>query len=153
MRLIFDLIRRVRPETADQTCKKLARPQFIRFLVVGIGNTIFSYLLYAGFILLGLDYRIASLTALVFGIGVSFTTQGILVFQNANRTTLVRFIGAWILIYSLNIYIISRMINISFNEYLAGAIATIPVTLASYFILKYFVFRRHAKDDSSQRLS
>lgn len=114
--------------------------QFIRYVLVGIGNTAFSYGIYAAFIFIGFEYRIASLLALFLGIVFSFVTQGKVVFKNATRITFSKFLMAWILIYILNISIISLLMKVSMSAYLAGAIAIVPVTLVSYFILKFAVF-------------
>lgn len=108
--------------------------------MVGIGNTAFSYGIYAALIFAGLDFRVANLLALVLGIAFSFTTQGTVVFQNATRVTFVKFVLAWVLIYIFNISVIDWLIRASMSAYLAGAVAIIPGTLVSYFILKFAVF-------------
>ena len=122
--------------------RKLLKLQFVRYVLVGIGNTAFSYGAYAALLSFGLDYRLANLLALLLGIAFSFTTQGTVVFQNATRITFVKFIVAWLVIYVLNISVIAILLRASANAYLAGAIAIVPVTLASYFILRLAVFNR-----------
>lgn len=116
--------------------------QFVRYVLVGIGNTTFSYGAYAALMLVGLEYRLASLLALLLGIAFSFTTQGNVVFRNATRITFAKFVVAWMLIYVLNISIIALLMRTSMSAYWAGAIATVPVTLVSYFALKFAVFGR-----------
>lgn len=118
------------------------RHQFLRFVLVGIGNTAFSYGAYAALLFVGFEYRVASLLALVLGIAFSFTTQGTVVFRNATRVTLVKFVVAWVLLYFFNISLIALLMRSSLSAYLAGAVATVPVTLVSYFILKFAVFGR-----------
>ncbi|MDP3639396.1 MAG: GtrA family protein, partial [Azonexus sp.] len=76
------------------------------------------------------------------GIVFSYITQSRVVFRNAGRATLLKFLIAWVLIYFINISIIYLLIQASINAYLAGAIATLPVTLISYLILKLAVFVR-----------
>jgi putative flippase GtrA len=118
------------------------RHQFMRFVLVGIGNTAFSYGVYAALLFIGLEYRVASLLALVLGIAFSFTTQGTVVFRNATCVTLVKFVVAWVVLYLFNISLIALLMHSSLSAYLAGAVATVPVTLVSYFILKFAVFGR-----------
>ena len=118
----------------------LRRHQFVRYVLVGTGNTGFSYSLYAGFLWLGLAYPYASFLALVLGLLFGFFMQGRLVFGNTSSHTLARFMLAWGLLYGLNILIIAGLIEATFSAYVAGAIATLPVTLISYFVLKYAVF-------------
>ncbi len=122
---------------------KLLKLQFVRYVLVGIGNTAFGYGAYAAFLFVGFEYRLASLFALVLGILFSFTTQGKVVFRNATRVTFVKFVVAWMLIYIVNISIIALLMRIPMTAYLAGAIATVPVTLLSYFVLKFVVFARY----------
>ena len=119
-----------------------ARHQFIRFILVGVGNTGFSYGTYAMLLSLGLEFRVASMLALILGIVFSFTTQGNVVFRNATRITFIKFVVAWIVIYAFNIGVIVLLMRVSFNAYTAGAIATVPVTVFSYFILRFVVFGR-----------
>ena len=74
--------------------RNVLKLQFIRYVLVGIGNTLFSYGLYAVLLFIGFEYRVASLLALVLGIAFSFTTQGTVVFRNATRFTFVKFVVA-----------------------------------------------------------
>lgn len=137
---------------ANGLCSLFIRHQFLRYVVVGIGNTAFSYGTYAGLLLLGFEYRVASLLALLLGIAVSFITQGTVVFRNANRVTLVKFVVAWIVIYFFNIFLIFLLMRASMTAYSAGAAAIIPVTVISYFILKFAVFG-HGKPTRSSNLT
>lgn len=129
--------------------RKLLKLQFVRYVFVGIGNTAFGYGAYAGLLYVGLEYAVASLIALVLGIVFSYTTQGTLVFRNATRVTFIKFVVAWLLIYVVNISIIALLIRASLSAYLAGAVAVVPVTLLSYFVLKFAVFDRGALTRSS----
>lgn len=121
---------------------KMLNRQFVRYVLVGIGNTAFSYGAYVAFLYIGHEYWIANLLALILGIAFSFTTQGIVVFRNATRITFVKFLAAWMLIYIFNISVIALLMHGSMSAYLAGAVATIPGTLVSYFVLKLAVFGR-----------
>lgn len=127
---------------------RLLSIQFVRYLVVGAFNTVFAYGVYAAGLFLGLPFQLANFIALVVGIAFSFTTQGALVFKNATRVTLVKFILAWLAIYLFNIALIALLMRVSFSTYLAGALATVPVTLVSYFVLKHIVFVRRPSFDS-----
>ena len=117
-----------------------SRYQFIRYILVGLGNTAFSYCIYAAFLFIGLEYRVASLLALLLGIAFSFATQGNVVFKNATRLTFFKFVVAWLLIYLFNISLITVLMRGATSAYLAGALATAPVSLISYFVLKLWVF-------------
>jgi putative flippase GtrA len=138
----FDRLFRLLVASARGFSGLFIRHQFLRFLLIGIGNTVFSYGAYAALIFVGFEYRVASLLALLLGIAFSFTTQGTVVFRNATRVTLVKFVAAWALLYLFNIALIALFMSASMNAYLAGAVATAPVTLVSYFVLKFAVFGR-----------
>jgi putative flippase GtrA len=124
----------------DSAMQRLLNFQFIRYLFVGVFNTGFSYSIYAAFLFMGLEYRVANLLALLLGIGFSFITQGNVVFKNATRFRFFKFVVAWLLIYLFNISLIAVFMRGTMSAYLAGALATVPVTLVSYFILKFWVF-------------
>lgn len=116
--------------------------QFIRFLMVGMVNTIFSYGVYALLLFLGIEYKVANFGALFAGIIFSFKTQGRFVFNNADYKSFFRFTCCMMIIYLLNIFIIGKLISVGFDAYQAGAVALIPVTLVSYFAQKLIVFRQ-----------
>lgn len=116
--------------------------QFFRFLAVGVVNTGFSYGVYAVLLFFELEYKLANLGALVLGIIFSFNTQGRFVFKNANYNLFFRFLLCWVGVYFFNIYLIGIFIGLSFNSYVSGAFALIPVTLFSYVIQKFIVFGR-----------
>lgn len=124
----------------------------VRFLLVGMINTAFSYAIYAGFLYLGLSYQIANLIALVLGILFSFKTQGRLVFKNTDNRLFGRFLLSWVLIYLGTITLIGRIIAFGFDAYTAGALA-LPFSIAlSYLMQKYYVFRTHFKNPNPSSL-
>lgn len=114
----------------------------LRFVLVGVLNTGFSYFCYAAFLALGLAVPWASLLALVLGIVWSFSTQGTLVFQNATRVTFLKFSLNWLMLYVVNLGFIFLLMRMHLNAYVAGALSTIPVTAISYFSMKCFVFKK-----------
>ena len=117
----------------------------IRFLVVGVLNTSFSYLIYAGFLYIGLGYQLANFLSLVVGILFSFKTQGRLVFNNPDNRLLGRFVLSWLVIYLCVIGFIGRIIALGLDAYTAGALS-LPLSVGlSYLTQKYFVFRQTPK--------
>ena len=106
----------------------------IRFVLVGILNTSFSYLIYATFLLIGLGYQLANLIALIMGILFSFKTHGYLVFDNPDNSLLGRFVLSWVIIYFC-------IVSLGFNAYLAGALSLPFSVVFSYLTQRFFVFR------------
>ena len=122
--------------------------QALRFILVGVVNTTFSYLIYAGLLFVGLSYQLANLLALILGILFSFKTMGRLVFRNTANRLLGRFVVSWAAIYICVIYLIGKIIAMGFNAYSAGAMA-LPFSIAlSYLSQRYFVFRQSADQKS-----
>jgi putative flippase GtrA len=119
---------------------RLPRHQFLRFLVVGGLNTVFSYGVYACLLLVGLPYIAANFGALLLGILFSFRTQGALVFGNRDGRLIVRFAACWGLIFLFGIGLIGAMIRLGLDAYWAGALAMIPVTILSYLLQRFLVF-------------
>jgi putative flippase GtrA len=120
---------------------------FIRFLLVGVLNTAFSYLLYASLILIGLKYLMAFSISYVAGVLFNFQTIGRLVFKNKNNKLLFRFVGVYVVIYLLNAegLRIADALNINI-EYktkmlIASAILVVPMAMVSFVLNKLFVFR------------
>ncbi len=69
-----------------------------------------------------------------------FIMQGRSVFENSCVSEFTTFDVTWCILFSLNIYIIYKLVDVAFDVYLAGAIKTLPATLLSFF--KLAVFRR-----------
>ena len=123
--------------------------RFFRFLLIGGINTAFSYGLYAFLVFLGINYAIASLMALIVGILFSFKTQATFVFNNSDNRLLGRFIICWVLIYIGNIAFIKAMLMLGLDVYVAGALAIPPITILSYLMQKFIVFRGTASSTDS----
>lgn len=121
----------------------LAR-QVVRFLLVGALNTMFSYMAYACLLRIGFQYAFASFGALLLGILFSFHTQGVLVFGNRSRRLIFRFAIGWIAIYLFNVIVIGILVNLGLDPYASGAIAILPMTVLSFLIQKFLVFRTPA---------
>ena len=117
------------------------RWQLVRFLIVGLGNTIFSYAVYALGLFMGLPYWLASLVALVIGIAVGFVTQGRLVFRSSLEGRLPIFVTVWAALYGVNILVIRLLTDLGIDAYLAGAIATLPTVALSFALNRLVVFR------------
>ena len=124
--------------------KKLYEIQFIRFLIIGGLNTLFGYSIYAFFIFIGIRYYFAILFSTLLGVLFNFTTIGKLVFQTnrLNFKLLLKFVGVYSINYGLNtlgVFILLKFIN---NEYLAGLILILPVSIIIYLINKKLVFNK-----------
>jgi putative flippase GtrA len=118
------------------------RSELIRFIVVGVVNTGFGYVLYTLFISVGMHYSRATLLALIISLIFGYYTQGKLVFRAGSPGMFLRFLFAWGAIYSVNVAAIATFIAYGFNSYLSGALSVPITTIFSYLTQKYFVFRQ-----------
>jgi putative flippase GtrA len=125
--------------------RKLLELRFLRFLVVGVANTAFSYGVYAALLYLGLPYVWANLGSLLIGTGFSFVMQGRLVFGNQDNSLFGRYLFFWGCIWIANILLIKVFIHLGLNAYWAGAVAIVPVVIASFLVQKFFVFARRTR--------
>ena len=130
--------------------RSLRDRQIFRFVLVGVLNTGFSYLVYAALLYLGLNFAVANLGACALGILFSFRTQGVLVFHNPAPHLLLRYASFWLVIYMCNIGLIKLFVLAGLNAYVAGALALPPIVAMSFILQKYFVFRQPASDPSSR---
>jgi putative flippase GtrA len=116
------------------------RHAVVRYVVVGVANTGFSYAVYALGLLLGCSYAVASLISLIAGICLSFKTQGRFVFHNTRNSLFGRFVASWVLVYLINVGVIAVFVHLGFEPFAAGALA-LPFNVAAGFVLqRFFVF-------------
>ncbi|MGR8979433.1 MAG: GtrA family protein [Gammaproteobacteria bacterium] len=110
----------------------------VRFLIVGSINTLFGISVYWLLLYSGFNYRWATLFSLVLGVIFSFNSHRLAVFKTDG--CFVRYVIVWLLIYFLNIALISVIRNHT-GDYLAG-IALMPLNvIVSFVLMKHFVFR------------
>jgi len=116
---------------------------FFKFIIFGIINTIFFYLLYSVFVFIFKDYVIAVIFANLIGILFSFKTFGKFVFNNEDKKLLYKFLIVYCWNIFLNILLI-RLFNefIDNNLYLSGIFSTAVVAVNSFFLNKYYVFQK-----------
>jgi len=115
-------------------------PLVVRFLLVGVLNTGFSYGLYVILVWAGVHFAVANLVATVAGILFSFRMQGRFVFGNTDGALLWRFVPVWIVLWLLNVGLITALVRWGLDPYSAGALALVPTVAASYLVQKHFVF-------------
>jgi len=116
--------------------------QFIVFLIVGGINTIFGYSIFALLIFLKLHYVIAVVISTILGVIFNFFTMRSFVFTADKSNTFIRFIILNIFLCITNIGIIKIMYFFCNNLYFNGAISIALLSIFSFMINKYYVFRK-----------
>ena len=112
----------------------------IRFVLIGVVNTAFSFGRYLLFVYMGLHFATANLLATLAGILFSFRTQGRFVFSDTRWSRLFRFFPLWVALYGFNVLLIALFSRLELNAYEAGALALLPTVALSYFLQRRFVF-------------
>lgn len=124
--------------------RRLLTLSVVRFVLVGVVNTGFSFGIYLLCVHLGMPFALASLVSIVLGIGFSFKTQGALVFSNRDGRLFGRFVAVWAVIYLFNIGVIYVLVQLGLSASWAGAVAIAPTTVASFLAQRFFTFGRPA---------
>ncbi len=116
--------------------------RFFRFLLVGGINSLFGYGVYALFVFLGFDYKIAALIGTILGVLFNFLTTGRIVFESTNNLLIFKFIGVYVITYFLNIGLIKIFLLLGLNAFASGAVSLVPMAIISFVLNKIFVFKR-----------
>lgn len=114
----------------------------VRFLLVGVLNTIFGYGCFVFFLYLGFHYVIAILLSTILGVLFNFKSIGVLVFKSHDNRLIVRFFAAYFVIYLLNLAGIKALSYLNFTPAIGGAILVLPMAVTAYFLNKVFVFKK-----------
>jgi putative flippase GtrA len=114
----------------------------MRYVLIGAFNTAVSYLIYCIFIYSGVNYAVASLGALVFGVVLSFFTLGRYVFMSRLEGRFKLFVLVWVVLYFFNIGIIRLLLSFSADAYQAGLVAAVPTVGLAFLLQRFYVFRR-----------
>lgn len=115
--------------------------RFIRFAAVGVLNSAFGYGLYALFVCLGVLPELALFLATVLGVIFNFFTTGRLVFRNADSRLFPRFLAAYGIIYICNAVALRILVNLGLGPLVAQALITPLSVVATFTIMRAFVFR------------
>lgn len=122
--------------------RRLLSQPFVRFLIVGGLNTLFSYCIFALLLMMGIPYPLAVLIASIVGILFNFRTYGALVFGSHDDRLLLRFFAVYAVCYLLNLAPLAWARHHGLSLYVAGAVVAIPVAFVAYTLNRLFVFRK-----------
>ena len=120
--------------------QRLFDDRFIRFLLIGLLNTVVGYGLYAAFVLMGLDPVIAMSAAFCLGVGFNFLSTGRVVFSNTDVWRLPRFVLAYAIVYVANLLLLKMLLTLGLHALAAQALSLPVVVVCTFLILRFFVF-------------
>jgi len=118
---------------------------FVRFVFVGLVNTIWGYSVYSILIFSEINYAWAILWANLAGIIFNYFSISKYVFLGSGQKVFFRFVGTYCFLYGVNTLGVWFLFNYVYMDYyLAGLVTLIPCALLSYSINKVFVFREES---------
>ena len=122
---------------------RLFNSRFLKFIFVGVLNTLVGYGTYAILIFFGFDYIISSTISTIVGVINSFVLNRKITFSDKkiNKKTPLKFISVYLVSYFIGLFNLSILIKkLGFDPYFAGLINLFITTLISWFGHKYFSF-------------
>lgn len=133
------------PSCATSLLGSLQNRRFVRFIGVGVLNTAFGYLVFLGGLFLGLGPAVALAIANILGVCFNFFTTGRLVFSNRDNGRIFRFILVYVLVYAGNVGLLKAGEALAVPPALAQLLILPVVVVASFLLMRAFVFREAAQ--------
>lgn len=122
--------------------------RLVRYLMVGVLNTLASYGVFALFIWMGFHYTAATFAAFSVGMLMGFKLHGAFVFDHPGDHRFLRYTVISLVLFALSLGV-QALVRTMANDYVAGAVAcsiSIPI---SFLLNRAFVF--HAPDNLDQK--
>ena len=117
--------------------------RIVKFLGVGLLNTLFGYGIYAGLVFINLPYLIALFMATLAGVIFNYFSFERMVFK-ARGGWLVfgKFIVAYAVVYVINATLLSILtLNFYLSPYLGQVICIIPNVVIGWLLMSYWVYK------------
>ncbi|APC97589.1 gtrA-like family protein [Francisella frigiditurris] len=117
---------------------------FIKFCIVAVGYNLFAYLIFVIFILLDINYLVASTIAFILGVVLSLYMNKTFVFDSSNysKGLIIRYFVFYILLLSFNLVMLHILVDKTpVNVYLSQIIVTGISAVVSFNVMKAFVFK------------
>lgn len=115
--------------------------KFIRFIFIGIINTLFGYGVYFLLIKFGLHFSLAVFISTLLGVMFNFKTIGKFVFKESSNSLIFKFTAVYGLLYIMNVLGIKFLNSIGFSLEWSGFIMLPPMAILSYLLNKKMVFK------------
>ena len=127
-------------------CNKCSKKSFffLRYILVGIINTIVGYGIIFFLMFLGVSPEISNIVGYAVGISVSYVLNKIYTFQSKAhpKKEFPKFVLSLLASYTLNFLTLVLCIHIlKINPYISQIISGAVYTLSGFVFLKYFAFR------------
>lgn len=119
--------------------------QSIKFIIVGVLNTVVGFLVYAAYIyFIHNNYLQALIVSHIIGVAHSYLWNNKWTFQQKkyNARSAVKFMSVYVVTFFVNLFLLAILVDtIEMDKLIAQAIALFLTTLVSFFGHKYWSFR------------
>lgn len=119
---------------------KIRNSFLIRYMMAGLINTIFGWLVYSLFIVCGSEIWLALLFGMALGVVFNFFIIGGFVFRKLILSHFPGFVLVYFLIYVLNYASLKLLVSFTHSAIIGQSILTLPFAFLSFVFLKSFVF-------------
>lgn len=120
---------------------------FIKYLLVGILNTIVGFGSIFILMFAGVGAYISNMLGYAFGIVFSYFMNKNFTFKSKNKSNIhfIKFVLAMLIAYGLNLLSLYLALNLIINPYIAQCLAGVVYTISGYLLSRFFVFKRLSK--------
>ena len=118
--------------------------RMVRFLLVGMLNSMFGFCVFSPVVWLGQGAFAALLAGNVAGLVFNFFSTGGLVFRTLALTRLPKFLVCYVLMLFMNYGLLAILAPVLDSKILAQAILTVPMALLSYVLLTFWAYKSPA---------
>src|SRR5688572_30152142 len=139
-------------ETEPLTLPADFRSKFIRFLVVGVVNTIVGYGIFAILILLDVPYPLAGLVSTVAGILFNFKSYGIFVFRSHDNRKIFRFFAVYLVCYLIGLIPLAWADANGVSLLLVAALMLLPMAVISFVLNRTLVYGDERRRSEERRV-
>ena len=124
--------------------KKISNHRVIKFLCVGLLNTVFGYSIYAALVYVGIHYSLALLIATILGVIFNYFSFGRILFQGRGGLIILgKFVTAYGAVYFFNVFFLGILTNnVEISPYVAQVICVFPTIFLNWLLMNYYVYKR-----------
>jgi putative flippase GtrA len=124
----------------DSLRRFLAQHTAARFVVAGVGNTAFGFVVYSCAILAGMPVWGALLAGVLAGLAFNYLTIGGYAFRQLSWRNFPRFGLSYAAVYLANLGLIHLLSARGLGAIQAQALVTVPLAAFSYLMMRFMVF-------------
>ncbi len=108
---------------------------FLKFLMVGVVNTAFGYMLYALLLAVGLHPQPALALSYFGGVIWNYMTHARLVFSTRGLSRLPPYVLAYLVLYGINALGLQALLGMGLSPFIAQGILVLPAAMLAYILI------------------